>query len=597
MDKLLSALLIFIASFSFSQEYIELNVLDKSNQSPLPFCNVWIKGKNTGGITNADGQIRILVDSNDVLVFSYIGYKKRHITVSTWQKTKTIYLKPDSYQLNEVTVDSDNDYLYDIMMKCRDTMLLNESKRISKAHYTVATKANDTILEFLECYYNAYFKGVRLDELKFKQGRFGLARVSGNYFLTQGTSQAITQINILKNQDYFPYIPTQLKRRKLKKLFDLRLLGSTKEYLYISFKSKKGEDFNGDIYIDKKTFNIHKLSLNIQNTHHHPFMSIYGVGADGLSGFSLNLNYHFKIEENRSRLDIINFEYGFNYFSDRSQQIPPKKLTRKINSKVTLHFYDYVTQFILPYFHFEANTTGGDYTKAITIPYNDVFWNQRNKEITKSKEQKRNWHYLVENGRLVNYNDFDLKKMGFVRDTSIKNRRLWAMQYVHWEKDKRIISMSGIPSLSDLKNYRNNILNIEIQILLDITECKDSLHCRSFAVFDIPNFLYNFKKDSVSDAFINIYFDIYEIERRKMQSALDARNLSLSEIQDIYKQTVHNADSIASRYVKEVQHGHRKRYFKKWNNYIIEALGLDNVSMNIATWRDRAKRKRPKNEL
>ena len=48
----------------------------ESNNEPLPFANVFIKGTSIGGTTDFDGNYLLSVDAgNYVLVFSFVGYK------------------------------------------------------------------------------------------------------------------------------------------------------------------------------------------------------------------------------------------------------------------------------------------------------------------------------------------------------------------------------------------------------------------------------------------------------------------------------------------------------------------------------------------
>ena len=59
-------------------------VTDKTSQDPLPGVNVILKGTSNGVITDFDGLYSISnVKSGDVLVFSFIGYNPKEITITT----------------------------------------------------------------------------------------------------------------------------------------------------------------------------------------------------------------------------------------------------------------------------------------------------------------------------------------------------------------------------------------------------------------------------------------------------------------------------------------------------------------------------------
>lgn len=87
---------------SLLQQKITGLITDK-NGMPLPGVNVFVKGTNKGVTSDFEGNYAIVVSSNDVLVFSYIGYVTQE--VSTSNKTKiNIVLQEDVAELREVIV-------------------------------------------------------------------------------------------------------------------------------------------------------------------------------------------------------------------------------------------------------------------------------------------------------------------------------------------------------------------------------------------------------------------------------------------------------------------------------------------------------------
>ncbi|MFI5157955.1 MAG: SusC/RagA family TonB-linked outer membrane protein [Sphingobacteriales bacterium] len=77
-------------------------VRDASGQ-PLIGVTVSIKGTSTGTQTDANGKFALTVNTGDVLVFSYIGYFRKEVTVATPTEL-TIELDENSKELSEVTV-------------------------------------------------------------------------------------------------------------------------------------------------------------------------------------------------------------------------------------------------------------------------------------------------------------------------------------------------------------------------------------------------------------------------------------------------------------------------------------------------------------
>jgi hypothetical protein len=70
----------------------------------LPGVNILIKGSQLGTTTDSDGNFRLNVpNDNTVLVFSFVGFMSREITVGS-QSNLNITLETDSKSLEEVVV-------------------------------------------------------------------------------------------------------------------------------------------------------------------------------------------------------------------------------------------------------------------------------------------------------------------------------------------------------------------------------------------------------------------------------------------------------------------------------------------------------------
>lgn len=79
-------------------------VTDALDGSPVIGANIVIKGKNTGVITDIDGNFRLQVGSSrDVLVVSFVGYKTREVPVEDLGIIN-IVLESDNEMLDEVVV-------------------------------------------------------------------------------------------------------------------------------------------------------------------------------------------------------------------------------------------------------------------------------------------------------------------------------------------------------------------------------------------------------------------------------------------------------------------------------------------------------------
>jgi len=82
-------------------------VLDTSSREPLPYANIFIKGKTVGVISNENGQFsfrNIRLAEDDTIGFRYLGYKTKYIPTVSLDSNSLVYLKEEIINLNELLV-------------------------------------------------------------------------------------------------------------------------------------------------------------------------------------------------------------------------------------------------------------------------------------------------------------------------------------------------------------------------------------------------------------------------------------------------------------------------------------------------------------
>jgi iron complex outermembrane recepter protein len=89
-------------SISAFEKTISGNVTDGSNQ-PLVGVNVVIKGTTKGTLSDIDGNYKLAAEKNDILVFSFVGFKTQEIKVTDDMTTLNIKME-DGESLSAVTV-------------------------------------------------------------------------------------------------------------------------------------------------------------------------------------------------------------------------------------------------------------------------------------------------------------------------------------------------------------------------------------------------------------------------------------------------------------------------------------------------------------
>lgn len=103
--SLATLLLIFTCAIGYAQQRkVTGKVLDQADRQPMPGVNVSIKGIPSNVSTNAEGAFTIQVNSDaDVLVFSYIGYTRKQLTVGS-QTSLIVPMVSENKGLDEVVV-------------------------------------------------------------------------------------------------------------------------------------------------------------------------------------------------------------------------------------------------------------------------------------------------------------------------------------------------------------------------------------------------------------------------------------------------------------------------------------------------------------
>ncbi|GAB3333663.1 hypothetical protein GCM10027429_14480 [Marivirga atlantica] len=109
ITTILSVACLFWTGIAFAQNSTTISgrVLDGDNDDALPGVNINIKGTQQGGTTKTDGTFEITTSKNDViLVFSFIGFESKEISVNGSSNLGDIVLKPSLVYLADQVVVS-----------------------------------------------------------------------------------------------------------------------------------------------------------------------------------------------------------------------------------------------------------------------------------------------------------------------------------------------------------------------------------------------------------------------------------------------------------------------------------------------------------
>ena len=93
----------FMAFTAFGQRTITGTVVSAEDDEPLIGATIQIKGGTTGTVTDLDGAFRVQANTNDTLVFSYVGFIPQELSVGA-KNTIDVALQSDAFNMEEVVV-------------------------------------------------------------------------------------------------------------------------------------------------------------------------------------------------------------------------------------------------------------------------------------------------------------------------------------------------------------------------------------------------------------------------------------------------------------------------------------------------------------
>lgn len=581
------ALLSYMAS---SQVHITLVVKNEKTNEAVQFCNVGIEGCGFGGITNEDGVITMEVPSSystDSISISHIGYEPKNISIpDIGDSKKVVYLKECAYVLPEVEVSSDDDVWFQILNKCRNVNIKQKKQSSAKAFYSIESTKDDVPLEVVECFYTADVSGLKVNDLAFKNGKLFLKK-SESGLRTIDASETYKHFDVFQESDLFPSSILNFGLSGMKKRFNVEMEFTDDMYkVFFMPKDKSGEYFSGYIFIDRSDYSLKQIDYFADNATIYPF---YSYTDDSIGNVSLRINETFADNGNYVLPELVKYDYSIDYYSRKLGRLE-KGIYCKIDSKSFLYLYDYGKPFVDPFFDFHADPT--DYRKISLIPYNDVFWKQNYKfTISESKSEKidyfereaQSFDYNSSTSDEIIFGDNIVAQIGNNTD-NFRHRGFFETPYIKWDGDVKLMVHEKRPqSESSIENIiaTSQKYKFVVQILLDITELDDSIHCQSFTIFDPFQSYYEYEEHPTENIFacVNIYFALCEGIRLDMEERLKKNHRSVEDIRRIYSETKNELEIFRKKYFREVGLGENLFELRLYNAMVIRKFGIDYIEM------------------
>jgi len=562
---------------------IQGQLIDKKSKAFLPYAHIYNLRTKVGFVTDESGYFGF--DKNrigDTLSVSFIGYLSKTIVLKS-DHDLIIELEESSQALGELTLEYDNsDYLYQLVQACKR----NKSKVFAegKAYYELQSYRDGKQVELVESFYNAEVKGYDLEHLKMKVGRLGVQTSSeGRSLVSFESSKAILELNLMEDAAYFYKNPFQLSYRQLKKQYDLYLYKSYKQdgqdivVIRFSPTSEELDLFKGLVWIDKTNKRIYKIVLECKDCRLHPFRMNSDEGS-GIDQVDLNIVKTFESKGGNVILNHVDFTYELNY-SSREREL-------ETTTKVLMHMYNFNQQFNLPKFNtFDEPRHDQDYRDIAEAPYNTFFWNNHNEfsVFDKGNENKEFFNHpntIQGEEFLHKFRISGGKEMEFFEHPSFT----WSKKRLRFAEPRKEDTTAIGYKKQETKYYgayngqfKSDMYRFYGKIYLDRNEYNGKVDIVLESIFDSSRSFYKLPVDWKVQVFVNMYFDLVEIEKLKLEKLIESSDKSIETIDSLYSESEQRLFVTHKMYLKEVRRGEDRPAMEKWSAFILGKLHVNNL--------------------
>ena len=243
----------------------------------------------------------------------------------------------------------------------------------------------------------------------------------------------------------------------------------------------------------------------------------------------------------------------------------------KATTKAFTKAYDYKNEFKLPNFEFTRHFHE-DYRNITVAPYDSVFWNRTSEFRFYDRIQE------IENFILENKIENSIMNPESKRDSLLSQLQF---PYILWNRNRFKMTQAPASVIEKSKSTRAfeiDRFNFSVKLYLDVNIVHDSIIYQVCSILDPAASYYHFYMTDSDRAFMNMYFDLMEIQKRKfvIESSL-FQNLSEELIEELYQKHLKEFDENCKLFIDETDRGKNLKKMEEWNNYILESLNINNL--------------------
>jgi hypothetical protein len=555
---------------------IDGRILNTLNNDPIAFANIINYSTNRGTISNMDGYFKIGINSvKDSIVVSFIGFKNTSPVLIENKFTYNILLQAQTHHLGEITIRPDgNNYLYTLVENCRKNAKIRTTK--AKAYFELKSYNGDKHVELVEGFYNIDIESYDIKEFNLKAGRLARQLNNNRYFASLESSKAIMKSRLINGNREFPKNPLEFPVKKMQETFELTYensyINETGDSIYVIAYSpliEPNRNFTGKIWVNASHKFIEKIEQVCLNAAVHPFLALYK--SDHVERVDLHISKSFTLINGKTFFKHVDFDYTIDY---KSRADTENEFNYTVTTNAVVHAYDYNELFYLPKYPFDDNDFH-DYVQILALPYNDYFW-EKNTEFKLNDESDANSLFF-------NSPDSHRSNVVKISPDTIKLSKLYLAHYPTWSEKRiwfrDIYNEPKAPSRANKADIISEKFKLSTKLYLDFNQYDENPHFYTSAIFDTYNSYYKLPMDQFTQCFINMYFDLAEMERRQFLLRLPTANGDPAKIDLLYDKAVENLNQTQSSFQRDVQRGTIEREMVKWNRYIFNALGIDNLAL------------------
>lgn len=551
-----------------STNFLQGYVMSQTTQQPIAYATIYNHTTRMGTVSNSEGYFKIRInDYKDSVAVTMLGYRNYHIGLTPNNNFVSVMLRDNPLLIPEITVTAQDElYLYEAVAACESNQTKN--RFIAKTYFELETYVGNKQIELIESYYHAKVHGYDIEELNLKCGRIGLQKYNDRFFVSVESSQAVNILRLFEQSNYFPQSPMGLGLKKLQKNYNLYLTKKYKDVsdhtiLVIEYlpKDTVGNFFTGEVWVDSAQHKVLKITMKTAETKAHPFLPLHS--DDTLKAVSMDITKTFANHNGSMVLNHIDFNYQINYK-------PANEASFIVSTKAILYAYDYDDKFIMPRFNFSANNIS-DYSKLNALPYNSAFWNN-NTEFCLNDLKSRNQIFFNDPATITS-------KRIFAPNETFK-KGLLEYPYITWNGSR--ISFHEFEGQQkqfqdQSKSLAMDMYDLNVKLFVDVNTIADTVNIMTAAVFDPYKSYYKFPVTNASLCFINIYFDLVEIERRELDVELQKSDRSDIALQALYDSRMAKIEAMKLKYFRETERGNNQAGITKWNQVVVDKIGINNI--------------------